>query len=115
MTQRNKQLDEFCNLYNIRIIDSSSRVAKTYPWLEDKHPTFDTDVLHTVSIPDTSLTQLRVIEAIFFGGPRIQQQKIVFTAWQNQQVTEQKVRADNAAVAAAYEQYVTLLALATPV
>jgi hypothetical protein len=119
-----KELDQFCNNYEVRILNDQKRRARYHPpqFFTDparadvfvrEHMTYETEQVYTVEIPEGRFRALVEMEQRFFKWQRHNQGEVdMFQTLMDKEREEAHYRHTNSAVKKAYEQYSMLLNLA---
>lgn len=119
-----KELDEFCNNYEVRILNDQKRRAKYHPpkFFTDPYRadviqkdivSYETEQVFTVEIPEGRLRALVEMESRFFKWQRHSQGEVdMFQTLMDKEREEAYYRSTKPAVQKAYEQYSIMLNLA---
>jgi hypothetical protein len=119
-----KELDQFCENYEVRVLNDSKRRARYHPPRFFTDPSradlirndiveYETEQVYTVEIPEGRLRALVEMEQRFFKWQRHSQSEVdMFETLMNKEREEAHYRHTNAAVQKAYEQYSLMLNLA---
>ena len=119
-----KELDQFCENYEVRVLNDSKRRARYHPPRFFTDPSradlirndiveYETEQVYTVEIPEGRLSALVEMEQRFFKWQRHSQSEVdMFETLMNKEREEAHYRHTNAAVQKAYEQYSLMLNLA---
>jgi hypothetical protein len=119
-----KELDQFCENYEVRVLNDSKRRARYHPPRFFTDPSradlirndiveYETEQVYTVEIPEGRLRALVEMEQRFFKWQRHSQSEVdMFETLMNKEREEAHFRHTNAAVQKAYEQYSLMLNLA---
>ena len=119
-----KELDQFCQNYEVRVLNDSKRRARYHPPRFFTDPSradlirndiveYETEQVYTVEIPEGRLRALVEMEQRFFKWQRHSQSEVdMFETLMNKEREEAHFRHTNAAVQKAYEQYSLMLNLA---
>jgi hypothetical protein len=119
-----KELDQFCNNYEVRILNDQKRRARYHPpqFFTDPHRadviqkdiiSYETEQVFTVEIPEGRFRALVEMEQRFFKWQRHNQGEVdMFQTLMDKEREEAHYRHTNSAVKKAYEQYSMLLNLA---
>ncbi len=120
----NEELKDFCENYEVRVLNDQKRRARYHPPRFFTDPTradiirndiveFETESVITLEIPESRLRTLVEMERRFFKWQRHSQGEIdMFETLMNKEREEAHYRHTNAAVQKAYEQYSVMLNLA---
>jgi hypothetical protein len=119
-----KELDQFCNNYEVRVLNDSKRRARYHPPRFFTDPSradlirndivqYETEQVFTVEIPEGRLRALIEMEQRFFKWQRHSPGEIdMFQTLMDKEREETYFRQSNPAVQKAYEQYSIMLNLA---
>jgi hypothetical protein len=119
-----KELDQFCENYEVRILNDSKRRARYHPPKFFTDPSradlirndiveYETEQVYTVEIPEGRLRALVEMEQRFFKWQRHSKGEVdMFETLMNKEREEAHYRHTNEAVKKAYEQYSLMLNLA---
>jgi hypothetical protein len=119
-----KELDQFCNNYEVRVLNDQKRRARYHPPKFFLDPTradiihndvveYETERVFTVEIPEGRFRSLIEMEQRFFKWQRHSQGEVdMFQILMDKEREEAHYRHTNQAVQKAYEQYSMLLNLA---
>jgi hypothetical protein len=119
-----KELDQFCNNYEVRILNDQKRRARYHPPQFFTDPSradlirndivkYETEQVYTVEIPEGRLRALVEMEQRFFKWQRHSKGEVdMFETLMDKEREEAHYRHTNQAVKKAYEQYSMLLNLA---
>ena len=119
-----KELNEFCNNYEVRVLNDSKRRARYHPprfftdpmradIIQKDTLNFETEKVYTVEIPEGRFCALVEMEQRFFKWQRHSQGEVdMFQTLMDKEREEAHYRHTNQAVKKAYEQYSMLLNLA---
>jgi hypothetical protein len=119
-----KELDQFCNNYEVRVLNDSKRRARYHPpkfftdpmradIIRNDIVEYETEQVFTVEIPEGRLRALVEMEMRFFKWQRHSQGEVdMFETLMNKEREEAYFRQSNPAVQKAYEQYSIMLNLA---
>lgn len=119
-----KELQEFCENYEVKILNDQKKRAKYYPPKFFTDPAradiirndiveFETEKIYTVEIPEGRLKALIEMEKRFFKWQKHSSNEIdMFQTLMNKEREESYYRQSNKAVKKAYEQYSLMLNLA---
>jgi hypothetical protein len=119
-----KELDQFCENYEVRVLNDSKRRARYHPPRFFTDPSradlirndiveYETEQVYTVEIPEGRLRALVEMEQRFFKWQRHSQGEVdMFETLMNKEREEAHYRYTNEAVKKAYEQYSLMLNLA---
>jgi len=118
-----KELDQFCNNYEVRILNDQKRRARYYPpqFFTDPYRadviqkdmiSYETEQVFTVEIPESRLNTLVEMEKRFMNHRDNPSVRDMFEMLMDKEREEAHYRHTNAAVQKAYEQYSMLLNLA---
>ena len=119
-----KELDQFCNNYEVRILNDQKRRARYHPpqFFTDPERAdvfvrdpmhYETEQVYTVEIPEGRFRALVEMEQRFFKWQRHNQGEVdMFQTLMDKEREEAHYRHTNQAVKKAYEQYSMLLNLA---
>ena len=119
-----KELDQFCNNYEIRVLNDQKRRARYHPPRFFTDPTradlirndidqYETEQVYTLEIPEGRLRALVEMEQRFFKWQRHSPGEIdMFQTLMDKEREEAHFRHTNASVQKAYEQYSIMLNLA---
>jgi hypothetical protein len=119
-----KELDQFCNNYEVRILNDQKRRARYHPpqFFTDPYRadviqkdiiSYETEQVFTVEIPEGRFRALVEMEQRFFKWQRHNQGEVdMFQTLMDKEREEAHYRHTNSAVKKAYEQYSMLLNLA---
>ncbi len=119
-----KEVHQFCENYEVRVLNDQKRRARYHPPRFFTDPTradiirndiveFETESVITLEIPESRLRTLVEMERRFFKWQRHSQGEIdMFETLMNKEREEAHYRHTNAAVQKAYEQYSVMLNLA---
>jgi hypothetical protein len=123
MTIENKSLRNFCDHYDVRILDDQKRHARYHPpvffsdssrsdLVQTHFNQFETEKLYTVEIPESKLNTLVEMEGFFHNGRLDYKTRDMFEMLMEKERLERELRFRNEAVRKAYEQYSLMLHLA---
>lgn len=119
-----KELDQFCQNYEVRVLNDSKRRARYHPARFFTDPMradiirndiieYETEKVYTVEIPEGRLRTLVELEQRFFKWQAHNKGEIdMFEMLMDKEREEAHYRHTNAAVQKAYEQYSLMLNLA---
>ena len=119
-----KELDQFCENYEVRVLNDSKRRARYHPPKFFTDPSradlirndiveYETEKVYTVEIPEGRLRALIEMEQRFFKWQRHSKGEVdMFETLMNKEREEAHYRHTNEAVKKAYEQYSLMLNLA---
>jgi hypothetical protein len=119
-----KELDQFCQNYEVRVLNDSKRRARYHPPRFFTDPSradlirndiveYETEQVYTVEIPEGRLRALIEMEQRFFKWQRHSKGEVdMFETLMNKEREEAHFRHTNSAVQKAYEQYSIMLNLA---
>ena len=119
-----KELDQFCQNYEVRVLNDSKRRARYHPPRFFTDPSradlirndiveYETEQVYTVEIPEGRLRALIEMEQRFFKWQRHSKGEVdMFETLMNKEREEAHFRHTNQAVQKAYEQYSIMLNLA---
>ena len=119
-----KELNQFCNNYEVRVLNDQKRRARYHPprfftdpmradIIEKDTLNFETEPVYTLEIPEGRLRALVEMEQRFFKWQRHSQGEVdMFEMLMDKERVEAHYRHNNQAVQKAYEQYSMLLNLA---
>ena len=119
-----KELEQFCNNYEVRVLNDSKRRARYHPPKFFTDPSradiirndiieYEHEKVYTVEIPEGRLRSLVEMEQRFFKWQRHSKGEIdMFETLMDKEREEAHYRHTNAAVQKAYEQYSMMLNLA---
>jgi hypothetical protein len=119
-----KELNQFCENYEVRVLNDSKRRARYHPPRFFTDPTradlirndiveYETEQVYTVEIPEGRLRALVEMEQRFFKWQRHSKGEVdMFETLMNKEREEAHYRHTNEAVKKAYEQYSLMLNLA---
>ena len=119
-----KELNQFCNNYEVRVLNDSKRRARYHPprfftdpmradIIEKDTLNFETEPVYTLEIPEGRLRALVEMEQRFFKWQRHSQGEVdMFEMLMDKEREEAHYRHNNQAVQKAYEQYSLMLNLA---
>jgi hypothetical protein len=119
-----KELDQFCENYEVRVLNDSKRRARYHPPRFFTDPSradlirndiveYETEQVYTVEIPEGRLRALIEMEQRFFKWQRHSKGEVdMFETLMNKEREEAHFRHTNSAVQKAYEQYSIMLNLA---
>jgi hypothetical protein len=119
-----KELDQFCENYEVRVLNDSKRRARYHPARFFTDPSradlirndiveYETEQVYTVEIPEGRLRALVEMEQRFFKWQRHSKGEVdMFETLMNKEREEAHFRHTNQAVQKAYEQYSIMLNLA---
>ena len=119
-----KELDQFCENYEVRVLNDSKRRARYHPPRFFTDPSradlirndiveYETEQVYTVEIPEGRLRALVEMEQRFFKWQRHSKGEVdMFETLMNKEREEAHFRHTNSSVQKAYEQYSMLLNLA---
>ena len=119
-----KELNQFCNNYEVRVLNDQKRRARYHPprfftdpmradIIEKDTLNFETEPVYTLEIPEGRLRALVEMEQRFFKWQRHSQGEVdMFEMLMDKEREEAHYRHNNQAVQKAYEQYSMLLNLA---
>jgi len=119
-----KELDQFCENYEVRVLNDSKRRARYHPPRFFTDPSradlirndiveYETEQVYTVEIPEGRLRALIEMEQRFFKWQRHSKGEVdMFETLMNKEREEAHFRHTNLAVQKAYEQYSIMLNLA---
>lgn len=118
-----KELDQFCENYEVRVLNDSKRRARYHPprfftdpmradIIQKDTLNFETEKVYTVEIPEGRLRALVEMEQRFFKWQRHSKGEVdMFETLMDKEREEAHYRHTNAAVQKAYEQYSIMLNL----
>ena len=119
-----KELNQFCENYEVRVLNDSKRRARYHPArfftdpyradiIQKDTVTYETEKVYTVEIPEGRLNTLVEMERRFFNYVAHHDKPIdMFQTLMDKEREEAHYRHTNQAVQKAYEQYSMLLNLA---
>jgi len=119
-----KELDQFCENYEVRVLNDSKRRARYNPprfftdpmradIIQKDTVTYETEKVYTVEIPEGRLRTLVEMERKFFNYVEHHNKPIdMFQTLMDKEREEAHYRHTNSAVQKAYEQYSIMLNLA---
>jgi hypothetical protein len=118
-----KELDQFCNNYEVRILNDQKRRARYHPpqFFTDperadiitRNMTYETEQVYTVEIPEGRFRALVELEQRFFKWQHHSRGEVdMFQTLIDKEREEAFYRNSNEAVRKAYEQYSIMLNLA---
>lgn len=119
-----KELDQFCNNYEVRILNDQKRRARYHPpkfftdperadIIRNDFVEYETERVFTVEVPEGRFRSLVEMESKFFKWHRHSQGEVdMFQMLMDKEREEAHYRHTNQAVQKAYEQYSMLLNLA---
>ena len=119
-----KELDQFCNNYEVRVLNDQKRRARYYPprfftdpmradIIEKDILAYETESVYTLEIPEGRLRALVEMEQRFFKWQHHSRGEVdMFETLMDKEREEAHYRHTNQAVKKAYEQYSMLLNLA---
>jgi hypothetical protein len=119
-----KELDQFCENYEVRVLNDSKRRARYHPArfftdpmradiIQKDTVTYETEKVYTVEIPEGRLRTLVEMERKFFKYNAHHDKPIdMFQTLMDKEREEAHYRHTNQAVQKAYEQYSIMLNLA---
>jgi hypothetical protein len=119
-----KELEQFCNNYEVRVLNDSKRRARYHPPRFFTDPeradivtrdtvSFETEQVYTLEIPEGRLRALVELEQRFFKWQRHTRGEVdMFQTLMEKEREESHYRHTNPAVQKAYEQYSIMLNLA---
>ena len=119
-----KELNQFCENYEVRVLNDSKRRARYHPArfftdpyradiIQKDTVTYETEKVYTVEIPEGRLRTLVEMERKFFNYVAHHDKPIdMFQTLMDKEREEAHYRHINAAVQKAYEQYSIMLNLA---
>ena len=119
-----KELDQFCENYEVRVLNDQKRRARYHPprfftdpmradIIEKDTLNFETEPVYTLEIPEGRLRALVEMEQRFFKWQQHSQGEVdMFEMLMDKEREEAHYRQTNKAVQKAYEQYSMLLNLA---
>ena len=119
-----KELNKFCENYEVRVLNDSKRRARYHPArfftdpyradiIQKDTVTYETEKVYTVEIPEGRLRTLVEMERKFFNYVAHHDKPIdMFQTLMDKEREEAHFRHTNAAVQKAYEQYSIMLNLA---
>jgi hypothetical protein len=119
-----KELNQFCENYEVRVLNDSKRRARYHPPRFFTDPSradlirndiveYETEQVYTVEIPEGRLRALIEMEQRFFKWQRHSKGEVdMFETLMNKEREEAHFRHTNSAVQKAYEQYSIMLNLA---
>lgn len=119
-----KELEQFCNNYEVRVLNDQKRRARYHPPRFFTDPTradlirndidqYETEQVYTLEIPEGRLRALVEMEQRFFKWQRHSPGEIdMFQTLMDKEREEAHFRHTNASVQKAYEQYSIMLNLA---
>jgi hypothetical protein len=119
-----KELNQFCENYEVRVLNDSKRRARYHPArfftdpyradiIQKDTVTYETEKVYTVEIPEGRLRTLVEMERKFFNYVAHHDKPIdMFQTLMDKEREEAHFRHTNAAVQKAYEQYSIMLNLA---
>ena len=120
----NKELNQFCENYEVRVLNDQKRRARYHPprfftdpmradVIEKDTVAYETEPVYTLEIPEGRLRSLIEMEQRFFKWQRHSKGEVdMFETLMNKEREEAHYRHTNQAVKKAYEQYSMLLNLA---
>jgi hypothetical protein len=120
----NDKLNQFCENYEVRVLNDSKRRARYHPPRFFTDPSradiirndiveYETEQVYTVEIPEGRLRALVEMEQRFFKWQRHSKGEVdMFETLMNKEREEAHYRHTNSAVQKAYEQYSIMLNLA---
>jgi len=118
------ELDQFCNNYEVRVLNDQKRRARYHPprffsdperadIIRNDFVEYETERVFTVEIPEGRLRSLVEMESKFFKWQRHNRGEVdMFQTLMDKEREEAHYRHTNQAVQKAYEQYSMLLNLA---
>lgn len=118
------ELDQFCNNYEVRILNDQKRRARYHPprffsdperadIIRNDFVEYETERVFTVEVPEGRLRSLVEMESKFFKWQRHNRGEVdLFQTLMDKEREEAHYRHTNQAVQKAYEQYSMLLNLA---
>ena len=119
-----KELDQFCENYEVRVLNDQKRRARYHPprfftdpmradIIEKDTVAYETEPVYTLEIPEGRLRALVEMEQRFFKWQRHSKGEVdMFETLMDKEREEAHYRHTNAAVQKAYEQYSIMLNLA---
>ena len=119
-----KELNQFCENYEVRVLNDSKRRARYHParfftdpcradLIRNDIVEYETEQVYTVEIPEGRLRALVEMEQRFFKWQRHSKGEVdMFETLMNKEREEAHYRHTNSAVQKAYEQYSIMLNLA---
>jgi len=118
-----KELEQFCNNYEVRVLNDSKRRARYYPpqFFTDperadivtRSMNYETEQVYTLEIPEGRLQALVELEQRFFKWQHHNRGEVdMFQTLMDKEREESHYRHTNPAVQKAYEQYSIMLNLA---
>jgi hypothetical protein len=119
-----KELEQFCNNYEVRVLNDSKRRARYHPPRFFTDPeradiitrdtvSFETEQVYTLEIPEGRLRALVELEQRFFKWQHHNRGEVdMFQTLMDKEREESHYRHTNPAVKKAYEQYSIMLNLA---
>ena len=119
-----KELNQFCENYEVRVLNDSKRRARYHPprfftdpmradIIQKDTVAFETEQVYTVEIPEGRLRALVEMEQRFFKWQRHSKGEVdMFETLMDKEREEAHYRHTNSAVQKAYEQYSIMLNLA---
>jgi hypothetical protein len=119
-----KELNQFCENYEVRVLNDSKRRARYHPArfftdpmradiIQKDTVTYETEQVYTVEIPEGRLRALVEMEQRFFKWQRHSKGEVdMFETLMDKEREEAHYRNTNQAVQKAYEQYSIMLNLA---
>jgi hypothetical protein len=119
-----KELNQFCENYEVRVLNDQKRRARYHPprfftdpmradIIEKDTVAFETEQVFTVEIPEGRLRALVEMEQRFFKWQHHTRSEVdMFETLMNKEREEAYLRNTNSAVQKAYEQYSIMLNLA---
>jgi hypothetical protein len=120
----NKELNQFCQNYEVRVLNDQKRRARYHPprfftdperadIIRNDIVEYETEPVYTLEIPESRLRTLIEMERRFYKWQHHSQGEVdMFETLMNKEREEAHYRHTNAAVKKAYEQYSMLLNLA---
>jgi len=120
----NKELNQFCENYEVRVLNDQKRRARYHPprfftdperadIIRNDIVEYETEPVYTLEIPESRLRTLIEMERRFYKWQHHSQGEVdMFETLMNKEREEAHYRHTNAAVKKAYEQYSMLLNLA---
>lgn len=119
---KNEELKKWLNDHNIRIVNSSKRIARVrkldyfrisndYNVIKD-NINYETEALITLEVPESDLKNIAEFECQVFNNMREKGHYNIFQVMLEQKEEEKILRENNEAVKKAYEHYSLLLHLA---
>ena len=117
-----QDLQDFCNNYEVKIVNDSGRCARYHPprfftdperadIIRNDIVEYETEKLYTLQIPESRLRTLIEMENRFFNN-RVDRVRDMFEVLMDKEREEAYHRNSNEAVKKAYEQYSIMLNLA---